>query len=119
MLPITMRLIAASQDLIPWTCFTERKISREILLLQESVLASSPSPLSIADWTKHFITHLLQISHSQWVFRNVSLHDHTVGYLHDVKRRKIMQEIDQLSNLNPADLTADIRYLLEIDFTTL
>ena len=118
MLPITMRLIAASQDLIPWACFTERKISREILLLQESVLTSSPSPLSIADWTKHFITHLLKISHTQWVFHNVSLHDHTVGYLHDVKRQKVLQEIDRLSNLDPADLLADSRYLLDIDFTT-
>ena len=94
MLPIAMQPIAASQDLIPWTCFMEGKISWDLLLLQESVLASSLSPLSIADWTKHFITHLLQISHEQWVFRNVSLHNHTGGYLHDVKRQKVLQEID-------------------------
>ena len=65
MLPIAMQPIAASQYLIPWTCFMEGKISREILLLQESVIARSPSPLSIADWAKHLITHLLQISHAQ------------------------------------------------------
>ena len=58
MLPIAMRPIAATQDLILWTCFMGGKMSRDILLLQESVLASSPSPLSIVDCTKHFITHL-------------------------------------------------------------
>ena len=82
MLPIAMQPIAASQDLVPWTCFMEGKISWEILLIQESVLASSPSPLSIEYWTKHFITHSLQISHAQWVFRNMSLHNHTIGYVH-------------------------------------
>ena len=97
----------------------EGKISREILLLQESILASSPPPIYIAYWTKHFITHLLQIPHAQWVFCNVSLHKHTVGYLHDVKRRKVLHEIDRLSNLDPAVLPADSRYLLRIDFTTL
>ena len=95
MLSIDMRPITAIQDLIPCTCFMEGKIFREISLLQDPVLASSPPPtLSIADWTKHFITHLLKISHTQWVFHNVSLHDHTVGYLHDVKRQKVLQEID-------------------------
>ena len=97
----------------------EGKIYREILLLQESVLARSPPPLSIADWTKHLITYSLQIYHAQWVFRNLSVHDYTVGYIHDVKRRKVLQEIDRLSNLDPADLPADSRYLLEIYFNTL
>ena len=119
MLPIDMRPIAAIQELILWTCFMGGEMSRDILLLQESFLASSPSPLSIADCTKHFITHLLQISHAQSVFRNVSLHDHTIVYLHDVKRLKVLKEIDRLSKLDPADLPADSRYLLEIDFTTL
>ena len=97
----------------------EGKISKDILLLQESVLAISPYLLSISDWTKHFITHLLQISLAQWVFRNMSLHGHTVGYLPDVKRQKVLQEIDGFSNLDTVDLTADIRYLPEIDFTML
>ena len=62
---------------------------------------------------------LTETPHAQWVFHNVSLHNHTIGYLHDVKRRKVLQEIDRLSNLDPADLPADSRYLLEIYFNTL
>ena len=44
MLPIDMRPIAAIQELILWTCFMGGEMSRDILLLLESFLASSPSP---------------------------------------------------------------------------
>ena len=27
------------------------------------------------DWTKHFISKILHITHSQWIYRNFALHD--------------------------------------------
>ena len=79
-----IQVIADSQDFIPWTIFMEGEISREIMLLQEPVLATSPSLLSIKDWVKQLITHILQILHAQWVFRIFSLHDRTVGYFQNI-----------------------------------
>ncbi len=75
------RRAALSQDLIPWTSFMEGKVSKEILALQRRTLLHSPSPLSIADWSKQLISRILHISHAQWIFRNVSLHDRREGYL--------------------------------------
>ena len=80
-LSMEMRKVAASQDLIPWTCFMEGKLSKEIFLLQRHTLACSPSRLTIADWSRHLISQVLQMSHAQWVFRNVSLHDAAQGYI--------------------------------------
>ena len=54
---------ALSQDLIPWTSFMEGKVSKEILALQRRTLLHSPSPLSIADWSKQLISRILHISH--------------------------------------------------------
>ncbi len=113
-----MALVARSQDLIPWKSFLEGKVSKELLRLQYSALVGSASRLTMRDWTKQFISQLLHISHAQWVFRNVSLHDRSVGYLQKLQRRKVLLEIDRLSQLSPSELPDDSKYLLEMDFST-
>ncbi len=64
------RALAASQDLIGWREFTERHISTHFYAIQSFHLAMSSSYLNGEDWTKQFISKLLQITHSQWIFRN-------------------------------------------------
>ena len=97
----------------------EGKMSKAIFSLQSHSLAASPSRLNIADWSKRLISQVLQISHAQWVFHNVSLHDARSGYLHEKKRRDILSEIDCLSQLDPEDVPLECQYLLEMDFTAL
>jgi hypothetical protein len=114
-----MKRVAASQDLIPWTCFMEGKLSHEIFTLQRHSLACSPSRLTISDWAKKLISQILQISHAQWVFRNVSLHDARTGYLRVKKRQDILAEVDRLLDVDPCLIPAGSQYLMEIDFTAL
>ena len=114
-----MRTVAASQDLIPWRCFMEGKLSKEIFTLQRRSLARSPSRLTIGDWGKRLISQILQVSHGQWLFRNVSLHAAHSGYLCDLQRRTVLLEVDRLAQMDPAQLPEGSRYLLEIDFATL
>jgi len=114
-----MKKVARSQDLIPWKCFLEGKLSVEIAKLQRQSLASSPSRLTIADWTKRLISQLLQIAHAQWVFRNVSLHDARTGYIRVKRRETVLAEIDRLAEVDPILLPENSKYLLEIDFSAL
>ena len=58
------------------------------------------------------------MSHTQWIYRNVSLHDGRVGHLATARREEILAEIDRLASLDPADVPESSRYLLEIDFST-
>jgi hypothetical protein len=113
-----MSRVAASQDLIPWKDFMEGKLSKEIFNLQRLSLACSPSRLSIVDWAKRLISQVLQISHAQWIFRNVSLHDNKTGYLCNEQRREVLAEVDRLSQLDPRQIPESSRYLLEIDFSS-
>ena len=71
------------------------------------------------DWTKQFISKLLQITHSQWIYRNVSLHDRQQGYLHKKNAEEIIWEMEFLSTLAPEDIPKASRFLLEINFTEL
>ena len=114
-----MQKVARSQDSIPWTCFMEGKLSREIFLLQQQTLSRSLSRLTITDWSKKLISQVLQISHAQWIFRNVSMHDAVQGYLRVKQRDTILREVDRLSEVDPILLPTDSKYLLEIDFSSL
>ena len=114
-----MQRVAESQDLIPWTSFMEGKPSEEIFKLQSSTLAASPSRLTITDWATQVISKILHISHAQWIFRNVSLHDTREGYLRTKERNKVLAEIDRISQTDPDSIPERSRYLLEIDFATI
>ena len=86
--------VAASQDLISWKDFMVGKLSKEIFSLQRLSLACSPSRLSIVDCARRLISQVLQISHAQWIFRNVSLHDNKMGYLCNEQRQEVLAEVD-------------------------
>jgi hypothetical protein len=77
------KALATSQDLIGWRDFTEEHVSTHFYAIQTFHLAMSSSYLNGEDWTKQFISKILQIIHSQWIFQNISLHDKTHGYLHN------------------------------------
>jgi hypothetical protein len=70
-----MRVLAESQDKIGWQNFTEGYISAQFYNIQRFHLSMSSSYLNGSDWTKQFISKILQITHSQWNYRNISLHN--------------------------------------------
>ena len=113
------KALAASQDTIGWREFTEGHISTHFYAIQSFHLSMSSSYLNGADWTKQFISKLLQITHGQWIFRNISLHDKTQGYLRNKKADELLQIINEFSEVAPEDIPEDSRFLLEINFTDL
>jgi hypothetical protein len=76
-----MRALAASQEKIGWQNFTEGYISWHFYNIQQFHLLMSNNFLNGSNWTKQFITKILQITHSQWIHRNISLHNKRQGYL--------------------------------------
>jgi hypothetical protein len=110
---------AASQDLIRWTEFLHRKVSKEIGHIQEVHCALSPCRIMGTDWMKLLVTHLIHISHSQWILRNFTLHEKQCRYLHLQQRRVLLREVDSLLDTPPEEVPEESRYLLELDFLTL
>jgi hypothetical protein len=68
------RVLAESQDKIGWQNFTEGYISAQFYNIQRFHLSMSSSYLNGLDWTKQFISKILQITLSQWIYHNISLH---------------------------------------------
>jgi hypothetical protein len=72
------------------------------------------------DWMKAFISHLLQkMSHSQWIFRNYTLHDKQWGYLRLCLRSDTLREISELLETPPSNITPQSQYLLELDHSSM
>ncbi len=114
-----LKALAESQDQIGWKNFTERRISTHFYEIQTFHLVMSSSFLNGTDWTKQFITKILQITHSQWIYQNISLHDKCQGYIHNKRSEELMKEMELLADLAPEEVPEASRFLLEINFTEL
>jgi hypothetical protein len=71
------------------------------------------------DWMKSQVTHLIHITHSQWILWNFTLHNKQRGYLRLQQCRDLLREVDSLLDTPPEEVLEESRYLLELDFLTL
>jgi len=87
--------------------------------VQQLHCSTYPGMLNGEDWMKKFISHLLHISHSQWILRNFTLHDRTRGYLRLQDRKEVLAQIEQLAESDPDEIPEGSKFLLEMDFKSL
>jgi hypothetical protein len=58
------------------------------------------------------------MSHSQWLYRNFTLHHKTIGYLRLRKEKEVRRQAEMLlMRTNQADIPEDCQFLLEIEAT--
>jgi hypothetical protein len=110
-----MREAAEAQDAIGWTEFRHGKVALKITRFQEIYRILSSHRTRSHNWTKNLVEHLILISHSQWLFRNFSLHHKTKGYLQRKAAEDIQHIVTSLTNSRPDKIPPDCHYLLEID----
>ena len=91
----------------------------EMRVIQNLHCATAPCRMNGGDWVKGLISRVLHISHGQWTFRNFTLHDQQRGYLRLKNRNAVMAEIEVLMEMDPEDLPAESKFLLEIDYSSL
>ena len=91
-------------------------ISTHFYFIQHYHLALSGSHLNGSDWTKSLISKILHITHSQWIYRNFTLHDKLCGYLHNKSLEDIKQTIEELVETPPEDIPEESKFLLEINY---
>ena len=66
--------LEASQDLIGWRRFMEGIIYKEILVIYQEYLdlrGARGTPKTPTSWAKRLIFCLIEITHGQWLYRNV------------------------------------------------
>jgi hypothetical protein len=110
---------AASQNLIGWVEFLHGKVSIQFWTIQDTHCALSSCRTMGEDWMKVFVSHLIQMSHLQWIFCNFTLHDKQRGYPSLLEWVAVLKEVERLLDTSPEDILAGSQYLLESDYSAL
>ena len=107
--------MARSQDLIGWRQFLEGMISRRVIELQQEYLQMKGLEWKLDKWASGLVVRLLEITHGQWLYRNVVVHDATAGRLAVVRKEKILAEIEEQQSKGESGLLEEHKYLLEVN----
>ena len=104
-----------SQDLIGWRRFMEGMISKEMLPIQREYYAIHGMQWKLDQWARGLITKLLEVTHGQWLYRNVVVHDATAGRLALTRKEEILSQIEEQMARGGEDLLEADQYLMEVN----
>ena len=86
-----LRKMAECQDVIGWRRFMEGMFSGHMVCIQNDYHQWSGEGL----WAGQLVVQLLEITHAQWVYRNIQVHDETSGTLRTAQKEQLLQEIEE------------------------
>ena len=107
--------LGQSQDLIGYRRFMEGMISAECRTIQHQYSVICGSKHSADKWARGLITRLLEITHGQWLYRNIQVHDSTTGTIATKRKEEIQREIERQQEQGDEGLLAEDRYLMEVN----
>jgi hypothetical protein len=118
-LPPIYQDFAASQDIIGWDRFVMGMVSHKLLPLQSAISLNSKLFSNATRWISGLITHLPQVTHTQWIYQCVLVHDRTTGILISAHKEELLKEVEYQLRIGPDGLDEQDRFLLECNFDKL
>ena len=89
-----LRKMAEYQDVIGWRRFMEGMFSVHMICIQEAYRKWTGEGLSTKVWAGQLVVRLLEITHGQWVYRNIQVHDEVQGTLRTAQKEQLLQDIE-------------------------
>ena len=89
-------------------------ISKEVIQLQPEFAKVHGMRMSMEGWASGLITKLLEVTHRQWIYRNLLVHEKTSGVLATKKKEELQIEIQRQQDLGVEGLADEDKFLLEI-----
>lgn len=76
----------------------EGMVSRRIIEIQRDYVALCGTSWKLEKWATGLVTRLLKVTHGQWLYRNVLVHDAVSGHLATTQKEDIeAQIVEQLA----------------------
>lgn len=113
------RQLAAAQDKIGWRRFMEGFVAQKVVDAQRLFQTISGSRQTIRSWASGLVIKLLEITHGQWLYRNIVVHNAMAGTLATARKEELQLEIEAQQALGLQDLQEEDQYLLEINLEDL
>ncbi len=94
-------------------------VSRKLLAMQSAHLIESKSLANATRWTTGQTTQLLQVVHTQWIYRCVLVHNQNTGTMILQHKEEMIKEIECQLTLGVDSLAEEDGFLLECNFDNL
>ncbi len=118
-LPPIYVTFAKLQDVIGWDGYIMGMVSQALLPLYSTILHTSNTASSATRWISGLVTQLLQVTHTQWIYRCVLVHNRATGTLISAHKEELLKEIEHQLSLGLDGLDEQDRFLLECNFEDL
>ena len=89
------RLMAKAQDDIGWRRFMEGMISKRLVCLYAEHYEHTGEGISPEKWASQLVIRLLEVTHGQWVYRNIQVHDKACGSLRTREKEQLQADIEE------------------------
>ena len=93
----------------------EGMISQSIVISQDIYRARQDEGWETGRWATGLVTKLLEVTHGQWLYRNLVVHEARTGVLRTEHKEAIQREIDKQLEMGNGDLLEEDQYLTEIN----
>jgi hypothetical protein len=107
--------MARSQDKIGWRRFMEGMISRGVVEIQREYLCRHGLSWKLDHWASGLVIKLLEVTHGQWLYRNIVVHDKVAGSVALIRTDTILTEIEEQLERGEDGLLDEHKYLLEVN----
>jgi hypothetical protein len=94
-------------------------LSTQLAAVQSVYLLQHQSTRPVSKWLSGLITQLLQVTHGQWIYRCVLVHDRSTGKLISAHKEDMLKEIVHQLALGDEGLVEEDKFLLECNFDEL
>ena len=93
----------------------EGMISKEMIEIQREHCGLDDIEITADQWAQGLITKLMEITHGQWLYRNVHVHDKVTGTLATRRKEELKEAILDQLYIGEEGLAEEDKYLLEIN----
>ncbi len=93
------QVMAEDQDTIGWRRFMEGMLSWRLVGLQANHYALTGEGLQPLPWASQLVIRLLEVTHGQWIYRNIKVHDEAQGMLRTQKKEWLQRDIEEQMEL--------------------
>ena len=97
----------------------EGMISKAAVMIQSETEDASSCRLTVKAWSAGLVVKLLEVTHGQWLYRNVHVHDIISGEKARNRKESIRKELEHQMAVGEDGLAEEDHYLLDINLDDL
>jgi hypothetical protein len=87
--------MAIDQDEIGWRRFMEGMLAKKMVCIQEDYHDYTGEGIAGLAWARQLVVRLLEVTHGQWIYRNIQVHDEHQGTIRTAEKEVLQREIEE------------------------